>query len=173
MLFTFIGTISLGLGVAGTWMLLVKLFRLKAPRWAIPVVAGGAMLVFHVYVEYSWFQRTRGSLPPQVAVVEPLTQRNVLQPWTLIVPQVDRFTAVDRGRLRTHPDQPGYVVAEVAFVARYYPTIRTDQLYDCTQPRRADMLPSTTFAADGMPEDVVWIALEQADAVRAVVCAGS
>ncbi|MFW5679765.1 MAG: hypothetical protein ACOCYE_11620 [Pseudomonadota bacterium] len=173
MLFTFLGTIVLGLGAAGTWMLLTKALRIPAPRWTIPVVAGGSMLIFHIYIEYSWFQRTTASLPPQVEVARSETYRSPLQPWTLIVPQVNRFVAVDTGRVQTHPDHPDLALAEVVFVTRYYPTIATRQLYDCAAARRADILSGTPFGADGLPERIDWIALEPDDTVRSVVCAAA
>jgi hypothetical protein len=173
MLFTFIGTIVLGLGAAGTWMLVTKALRIPAPRWTIPVVAGGAMLIFHVYIEYSWFSRTAASFPPRVEVARPETYRSPLQPWTWVVPQVNRFIAVDTGQVKTHPDHPPLAIAEVAFVTRYYPTITTRQLYDCAAARRADILADTTFGADGLPERIDWIALEPDDAVRSIVCAAA
>lgn len=170
MLMSFLGTIVLGLGVAGTWMLLMKALRIPAPRWTVPTLGGVAMLVFHVYIEYSWFQRTAATLPARAVVADTGTYRHPLQPWTLLVPQVNRFTVLDTGRIRTHADQPEVVWAEVAFVTRYYPTMRSQQLYDCARPRRADILPSTSFGADGMPEAVTWIELAPDDAVRAAAC---
>jgi hypothetical protein len=172
-LFTFLGTIVLGLGAAGTWMLFTKALRIPAPSWTTPVVAGGAMLVFHVYIEYSWFERTAASLPSDVEVARSETFRSPLQPWTVVVPQVNRFIAVDTGQVKTHPAHPYLALAEVAFVTRYYPTIRTQQLYDCTAARRADILAGTTFGADGLPERIDWIDLEPDDAVRSIVCAAA
>ena len=130
MLMSFLGTIVLGLGVAGTWMLLVKALRIPAPRWTVPALGGLAMLVFHVYIEYSWFQRTAATLPARAVVADTGTYRHPLQPWTLLVPQINRFTVLDAGRIRTHADQPKVVWAEVAFVTRYYPTMRSQ--HACT-----------------------------------------
>ncbi len=170
MLMSFLGTIVLGFGVAGAWMLVTRAFRIQAPRWTIPVLAGGAMLVFHVYVEYSWFQRTAGTLPDRAVVADVGTYSHPLQPWTLVVPQVNRFTVIDTGRVRTHPDLAGFVLAEVAFVTRYYPTLTSRQLYDCAAPRRADILPSMDLGGDRFLDGLVWIELDADDGARAAAC---
>ncbi|TVQ37005.1 MAG: hypothetical protein EA356_04810 [Geminicoccaceae bacterium] len=170
MLMSFVGTIVLGLGTAGTWLLLIKALRLPVPGWTTPALAGLVMIVFHLYLEYSWFDRTVASMPSRAVVAEAKTFRNPLQPWTLIVPQVDRFSVVDTGQIRTHPEHPAVALAEVAFVERYYPTVSTTQLYDCTTPRRADILPTMMLGADGLPERIDWIRVGDDDPVRRVVC---
>jgi hypothetical protein len=168
---TFLGTIVAGFGAVGVWLILTKLLPVPSPRWAIPVVAGGAMLTFQLYVEYSWFQRTAASLPERARVVAPLTYSHVLQPWTLVVPQVNRFAVIDTARVHLHPERPRYVWAEVAFITRYYPTVVLQYLYDCSEPRRADILASMQRGADGMPEGLDWLRIDADDPAREVVCA--
>jgi hypothetical protein len=170
MIWTLIGTLMVGVGAASLVFVLFRAFRRPVPGWTLPAAAGLGMLTFHIWSDYAWADRTIAELPDHVVVGERYTSRSMLQPWTLLVPKVDRFSAVDLDAVRRHPDVDGMVMALVYLVTRWYPTASTLQLYDCETPRRADVGLSLTVDAQGRPVDPDWVMLEPDDPVRIVVC---
>jgi hypothetical protein len=170
-IWTLIGTLMVGVGAASLAFIVCKALRRPVPGWLLPAAAGLAMLSFHIWSDYAWAERTIAELPDHVVVAERYTSRSVLQPWTLLVPKVDRFSAVDLNEVRHNPRVEGMVMALVYLVARWYPTAGTLQLYDCTLPRRADVGESLAADAAGRPIDPSWVTLEPDDPVRRVVCA--
>lgn len=170
MIWTLIGTLMVGVGAASVVFVLCKAVRRPVPGWLLPAAAGAAMLTFHIWSDYSWADRTTAELPDHLVVAGRHTSRSVLQPWTLLVPKVDRFSAVDVNEIRRHPEVEGMVMAVVYLVTRWYPTAGTLQLYDCTMPRRADVGESLRADAQGRPIDPDWVPLEPDDPVRRVVC---
>lgn len=173
MLFTLLGTITLGVAAAGTAMILFRLIGRKAPRWTLPVVAGAAMLGFQIWTDYSWFGRTAEALPPHMSVAGAYGRSSAFQPWTLLVTPVDRFAVVDTSTIRRNERVPGVRMVQIHLVGRYMPTVSVSQLYDCDMPRRADLAAVPTFDADGRVTDAQWVALEADDPMRNVVCAAS
>jgi hypothetical protein len=171
MIWTLIGTLMVGVGAASLVFILFKAVRRPVPGWLLPAAAGLGMLSFHIWSDYAWAERTIAELPDHVVVAERYTSRSMLQPWTLVVPKVDRFSAVDLNEIRRHPQVEGMVMAVVYLVTRWYPTAGTLQLYDCETPRRADVGESLEADAEGRPIDPDWVTLEPDDPVRRVVCA--
>lgn len=171
MIWTLIGTLMVGVLAASLTFIGFRLTRRNPPGWTLPAAAGLAMLAFHISSDYAWFARTTAAFPPHLEVGEAYTKRSVLQPWTLIKAPVNRFSAVDTRTIQRNPAVPELVMAELALLTRYYPTVVTTQLYDCSEPRRADVGPNLTFDEDGRPTNAVWTAIDAEDAVRRVVCA--
>ncbi|MEO1201728.1 MAG: hypothetical protein AAFX10_03405 [Pseudomonadota bacterium] len=170
MIFTLLGTIVLGVAVAGALLFVVRVLKVPLPRWVIPTAAGAAMLIFHVYIAYTWIDRTVAALPASIRVVQVLSERSLLQPWSLVRPVDNRFTAIDVDGLKHNAAHPGLVLTQVLFVQRYYPTVVVDQLYDCNNSRRADLAAEDEIGPDGLPRDLQWIDLAPDDAARQVVC---
>lgn len=174
MIWNLIGTLVLGVTAASIVLILFRVLGRPVPRWLLPAAAGIAMLGFLVWTDYAWFGRTEAALPANVVVAEGHASSSVLQPWTLIVPRIDRFSAVDTEAIRRNPQAPDLAMADVYLVARWNPTIRAHQLYDCATPRRADVGLDLKVDALGRPIDPPWVKLPPDDPVRRVVCgAGS
>ncbi|MEZ5863823.1 MAG: hypothetical protein R3D25_07010 [Geminicoccaceae bacterium] len=173
MIWNLIGTLVLGVATASVVFILCRLLGRPPPRWLLPAAAGLAMLGFHIWTDYSWFARTAAELPDHVVVAQGYPSSNPLQPWTLVVPRIDRFSAVDTSRIRHNPEVPDMAMAVVYLVARWNPTIEANQLYDCATPRRADVGVDTQMDAEGRPVDPDWVALPADDPVRRTVCDAS
>lgn len=170
MVFNLLGTIVIGIGAAGTVLMVFRLFRLRAPRWVIPAAAGVSMLGFQIWVGYSWHQRTADALPDQVRVVKSYAYSSVISPWTLIVPQVNRIVAVDLTSVRRNEHSPDFVLATIYLITRYQPAASGMQIFDCETARRADIGPTTKFGDKGLPENAAWTSVEPNDLLLTAVC---
>ncbi len=170
MIWTLIGTLMVGVGAACLVFIAFRALRRPFPGWLLPAAAGAGMLTFHIWSDYAWADRSAGELPDHVVVAERHTSRSVLQPWTYLVPKVDRFAAVDLNQVRHHAEVADMALAVVHLVTRWYPTANTLQLYDCETPRRTDVVESLVLDAQGRPIDPDWVMLEPDDPVRSVVC---
>ncbi|WP_099864139.1 hypothetical protein [Pararhizobium haloflavum] len=170
MIFILIGALLVAISAAALITLPFRLTRRKTPKGLPPLAAGIALVAFVVWNDYSWYGRTAGELPEQVAIVDSLDYQGPLQPWTYIVPRTNRFTAVDRSAIRRNEQLPGYAMFDLIFVQRYEPTLQTRQIVDCQGGRRADLTNETTYADDGMPQNVVWVSLEENDPLLEIVC---
>ena len=151
MFFNLVSTFVTGIAAAGTVMLVFRLFGRRSPRWLLPAVAGAAMFGFHLWNDYSWFDRTATALPDHVVVAERYDYRSVLQPWTLLMPRTNRFTALDRTSIRRHDAAPDYVMADVILVMRRQSTAKVTQIYDCSGIRRTDVSASLAVDEHGLP----------------------
>lgn len=164
-IFLLFGTITFGVALAGVVMIVGKVIGWKPPRWVLPAVAGAGMLTFHIWMEYQWFKRIALQLPPSVEVAEQFTRQTFWQPWTLVVPQVVRFTAVDRRTVSAVGD--GLAAAEVLLVDRFRPALVSPQLYDCAHPRRADL---TGIDEIVVPPEGAWFEIEPGNPLQRVIC---
>ncbi|MCB4824978.1 hypothetical protein [Roseicella aerolata] len=171
MLFQLLGTVVLGVAAAGVLLVAYRTLGRRAPRWILPVAAGAAMLGFHIWSEYTWFRRTAAALPPPLTVAMAPASTSIIQPWTLVVPRVERFAAIDPRAIRWNERAPGLRMVEVFLIARYMPTFTTLQLFDCATPRRADVPRDLALDPGDMPQGAVWVELDPADPLRRAVCA--
>jgi hypothetical protein len=168
MAFVLLGAAAVAVFVACVVFIVQRTFRINA-RWLIPASAGAAMFAFTVYNDYTWFGRTAGGLPPRFAVAESFTRSTAIQPWSLAVPYVERFVAVDLGALQVHETAAGLRRAPVHFVARFQPTLTSVQVFDCAAGRRADAA-APADPATGLPPPAEWFALDAADPLLRAVC---
>ena len=173
MLFYVLGAVALGVGTAGVVLIVYRLLGRKVPRWILPVAAGAAMIGFHIWSEYSWYSRTAAALPANLAVAATYTSSSLLQPWSLVVPRIDRFSVVNTSTVQRNERIPHLRIAEVFLVVRYMPTVSTLQIYDCETPRRADVVRTLEFDPDGRPIGAQWVPVDPADPIRGKVCAST
>ncbi len=166
MIFTLIGTVMLGVTAASLVFIFGRVLKRRLPRWLIPVAAGGAMMGFIIWSDYAYFARTAAALPDGMRVVSFQTSTSMIRPWTLIAPPVNRFMAM--AGQRTHPDWPGYVLTELLFLQRWYPTRPVAQLIDCGGERRADV--ELDDLAAGEPEALDWFPLARDHALWQAAC---
>ncbi len=166
--FLLIGTIVLGFAMAGMVMLGYRLVGRKAPRWLPPAVGGATMLAFHILMEQTWFERVSGQLSDRVEVIETFRRQAWWQPWTLVQPQVVRFIAVDGASVESVAGDRAR--ADVWFVDRFQGSAKVEQLYDCTEPRRADLFAEAGIDAEGAPVGAPWVEVAADDPIRQAVC---
>lgn len=76
------------------------LSRKKLPRWIVPVAAGLGILGYQIYMEYSWFERTRQRLPEGAVVTEVRKVPAFWRPWTFVVPLQMGFSVVDTNHIQ-------------------------------------------------------------------------
>lgn len=170
MFLNLIATFSIGFCAAGIVLLANKLSGKRLPRWLMPVAAGAAMFGYQMWNEYSWAERTAAALPPGVEVAQTFLYSNPIQPWTLLVPRVNRFVAVDVASAQRNANNPDYALARIYLMARFEPAASGLQVFDCVRPRRAPYDDGEAVTAEGLPAEGEWIALEADDAVRAKAC---
>lgn len=168
MLMTFVGAISVAILAACVAFVIWRTTGVAA-RWIIPASAGAAMLGFTLWADYSWFGRVAGGLPESVTVARTFATSNALQPWSLAVPIVTRFQAVDVGARQRSEIDPTVVRAPVFLVERWRPTFTTVQVFDCGRGRRADA--ADPAGENGLPVDAAWIAVGADDALLRAACA--
>ena len=170
MIFQLLGSLLLGICAAVALMLAYRLLGRRAPRWVLPAAAGAAMLGFHVWSDYTWFRRTAAALPEPLTVAAAPASATPLQPWTYLLPRVERFVVINPRAIRWNERAPGLRLAEVFLVARYMPTLTAAQLFDCTTPRRIGAPRGLALDAEGRPEGVEWVPLEPGDPLLRAVC---
>lgn len=158
------------MGAAGTVLILFRLVGRRAPRWLVPTAAALAMFGFQIWNGYTWHQRTAASLPDGVRMVKTYPHKSAFSPWTLIVPQVNRFVAVDFASVQRNRHSPDYALATIYLFDRYQPAGSGKQIFDCANARRADLGPTTKFGDNGLPEDAAWSAVDAKDDLLRAVC---
>ncbi len=166
--FLLFGTIVLGLGTAGVVMLGFRATGRPAPRWAPPLAAGLAMMSFYIWMEYAWFQRIANQLSGRVVVVETYSRSVWWQPWSLLRPQVVRFSAIDRESVE--PVGEDLARVELWLVDRFTGSAHVGQVYDCDEPRRLDVAEETRFGEQGRPVDGDWRRIAPDDPHRLTAC---
>lgn len=165
-----IATFVAGFAAAGVVLLLNKILRGALPRWAMPVVAGLAMIGFTIYNEYNWFARTKASLPEGLVIVETVQSRAFYRPWTYAHPFVERFVAVDQATIKTHEGQPGQKLADVYLFGRWAPVHKVPVLADCAGNRQAALTDAVSFEADGAVTGADWTSVSDRNATQVAIC---
>lgn len=165
-----IATFVAGLAGAGLVMLINRVTGGRLPRWLTPVAAGAAMIATTIANEYSWFPRTRDTLPAGFVVAQTVESQAFYRPWTYVWPYVERFAAVDEAGVRTHPDQIGMRLAELYFFGRWSPVNKMPVAVDCVGKRRAALTDDVTFEDGGSIAGIDWVNATEADPVVSSVC---
>lgn len=129
MFWNFVATIFAGLGAAGLAYGLRTITRQRAPKWIIPAFAGIGMLTFLAYGEYTWFGHKQSQLPEGSVVVSTEKQSVVWRPWSLVVPQIFRFTVLDTNSIVRNPKNPQLVKFYLYRFEKSYTDSVTAQVY--------------------------------------------
>ena len=172
MFFELIGTLVAGVGAAGVVMLLGRLTGGRLPRWSMPVGAGLAMLSMAIWNEYTWFDRTRATLPDGVQVTATVQSRAAYRPWTYVVPFVHRFAAVDMATMRRHDAAPDMRLVTTVLMSRWGQPVQVPVVYDCAAARRAGGDIPFQLGDDGAIIAANWQALPVDDPALRLVCDG-
>ncbi len=131
------------------------------------------MFGFQIWNGYTWHERTAAALPDGVRVVKTYDQRSFFSPWTFIVPQVNRFAAVDLASVQRNRHAPDYALARIYLFARFQPAGSGMQIFDCANVRRADLGPTVKFGDNGLPENAAWTVVDANDLILRTVCDAS
>ena len=167
MLLTFLSAIMVAIFAASVAFVIRRITGVNA-RWLIPASAGAAMLGFTLWNDYTWFDRQEAGLPPEVVVLDTYAHRAAIQPWTLAVPVVNRYRALDLRTLAPVAGEADMVRGLVYLAQRYQPTFQTLQIVDCARGRRAD----AATAGDGPPPEGEWFDLAPDDPLLATASDG-
>ena len=170
MIIGIIGTLMVGVTAGCLLFIVSRLFKGKLPSWIIPFGAAGSMIIFYIWSEYSWYYRNVGSLPENVVVAQTYDTRQILQPWTYIVPKVEHYSAIDLNTIKTNNRSPGYKLVEVLLVSRFANTGSSRQMLNCNEQKRAFIETSTKFSDDGLPENINWNDIKRDDPLFIKVC---
>jgi hypothetical protein len=171
MLLTFVGAIAVAILAACVAFVIYRVTGINA-RWIVPAAAGAGMLGFTLWNDYTWFSRNVDGLPESVVVTDRFEHSNVIQPWTLVVPMINRFRAVDLDSVKRHPERDSVRGAVVFLTPRYQPTFVTRQVFDCDENRRADAEVGP-FDEAGLPVERSWAAVPADDPLLEAVCGAS
>ncbi|MCB1971655.1 MAG: hypothetical protein H6851_11100 [Geminicoccaceae bacterium] len=170
MIMELVATFALGLGVAGVVLVLRFLSRGRLPGYLVPIAAGLGMITFTIWGEYSWFSRVEAGLPDNVVVLGEFSNSVPYRPWTYVFPQINRFSAVDLGSRKRHPDHPDLNMVDVFLVAHREPTRTLTMFVDCAGRRSAEVDGALMLDDNGAPEDANWIGLDGSDPLLVAVC---
>jgi hypothetical protein len=144
----------------------------RLPRWALPAAAGGAMIGFAIWNEYTWYPRVRAQLPATVTIASAPAVRAAWRPWSYAFPLVTRFVAVDKtGALHSAAD-PRVFVASAVIVRRWAPAERLPIAFDCARGVRADLFEGAELAENGTLKGAEWRAPDENDPLLRAACMG-
>ncbi|GHB45675.1 hypothetical protein GCM10007094_38900 [Pseudovibrio japonicus] len=165
-----IATFVAGIAGAGLVMLINHVLGGRLPRWFAPVAAGLAMLLTTISSEYSWFERTKDTLPDGVIVAQTVESKAFYRPWTYLYPITERFVAIDTATIQRHPDQPDMRLANAYFFGRWAPVNRLPVLTDCQTSRRAALTDGITFEDGGTISGAQWVTASEGDQIITTIC---
>lgn len=167
-----IATFAIGFAGAGVALFANVLSGKRLPRWIVPVMAGGAMISFTIFNEYSWFHRTANALPNSIKIAKTVEQKMAYRPWTYAVPYIDRFIAIDKLSLKQNEKFPNQRILDLLVYGRWAPTSRIRAIFDCKTGRRADLTEGVKFKEDGSLEGAIWYDTGLNHPVTKIACEG-
>ncbi|GAA6160997.1 hypothetical protein NBRC116589_31710 [Ruegeria sp. HU-ET01832] len=165
-----IATLFAGVAFAGVVMLVNKVTGGRLPRWAAPVAAGLGMIGMTISSEYSWYDRTKDTLPEGMAIIQEIESRAFYRPWTYAVPFVERFAAIDTASVRTNEQVPEQRLVDLYFFGRWSPVSKLPVAVDCAQNQRANLADGAEFGSEGQLLNADWINAETNDPIIEATC---
>lgn len=142
----------------------------SAPRWLMPVSAGIGLIGATVYLEYDWFNRVSGAMPPGFVVVNAKATSSPLRPWTYLAPITTSFTAIDGTKLARHPTVGTLVTAPVFGFARWQNPHSTLIVFDCAGNRRTPIVDGLQIDEAGLLTGGEWMVAETGDELQEAAC---
>ncbi len=165
-----IATVFAGLAAAGVVLLVNRLLGNRLPNWIVPVCAGLGMIATTISNEYSWYSRTAANLPDGLSIAQTVENKSYYQPWTFLIPYIDRFVAVDINSTLINPDIPHQRMIDIYFFGRWYPANKMRVLLDCQHSRRAQLITDANFDKNGHVVDPPWVGVTPTDPVLKMGC---
>jgi hypothetical protein len=170
MLLEFIAAIVIAVGAGGAAHMAVKLSRERLPGWLTPAAAGAAMVGFVVWSEYSWVERAKSALPPEVAVVSQNAITSWFRPWTYVWPLTNRMILIDGRFDRRNEAFPELLITAVVMMGRWDPGRQIPVVFDCARGLRAELSADVVITEDGTLEGADWLQLAADDPMLRAAC---
>ncbi len=166
----YIGAIAGGIGLAAVLLTISKIFRLNLPKWMYPAAAGIGMLALTINIEYTWYNQVRQNLTSDVEVVQTFEYSVFYQPWTYLVPRINRLVAVNHTSARTHPDIENVVLIDTVLMERLANNILATQFINCEIGGRLLFDEVSDLDSNGFPADPNWVEVGLDDPLIVSVC---
>ncbi|MFH1806759.1 MAG: hypothetical protein ABID63_17910 [Pseudomonadota bacterium] len=164
-------TVVIGFACAGLVMIGSRLLRRKAPKYMVPIAAGLGMFVYMIWDDYTWFDRYAGRMPPEILIVESYETQTAFAPWTLLVAQTDRFTAIDTRKTVPNPGNPRQKRITTLLAKKGSETLALNHLMDCSRRARAYITTDMPLDDNGFPAEITeWFELPSDDSLLAYAC---
>ena len=165
-----IATIVAGIGCAGLVMLINRTIGNRLPKWLTPVAAGLGMIALTISNEYTWFDRTKQTLPEGIEVATTVEEQSFFRPWTKLWPYTKRFVAVDTVTKRMNRALPDQRLADLYFFGRWSPVNQAPVLFDCANSKSALLIDGADFSDDGSVANADWQRMPTDDPILKLVC---
>jgi hypothetical protein len=170
MAFNLFGSVAVALAVALVIFFIRRHLFPGLPRWLMPATAGIAMIAFGIWNSYAWYGRVTSYLTDGWVVAHEMTTRSPIEPWTYAVERVEGFAAVNTASVRSNPDHPNVVLAEVATFVRFRDTLTRNLIFDCRRGLVGDPPAALAFDEAGNPAGIEWHQGASAEALVETVC---
>jgi hypothetical protein len=166
----YIATFAAGLGLVGFVVILRHLSKGRLPTWTIPAAIGLGMILFSVWNEYTWYERTTSVLPEQVIILSSPLDKAAYRPWTYVFTVSTRFAALDGTGMVKSPGNDALRMAEVMLVRRWTPTQRIPVAFDCEKGLRADLIEGVDLSPEGVLTGGEWMNVGFEDELQRAAC---
>lgn len=170
MLLEFVAAVAIAVGAGGMAHLAIRLSGQRLPGWLTPAAAGAAMIGFVVWSEYSWAERVKSTLPPEVAFVSQNEVTSWFRPWTYVWPLTNRMTLIDGRFDRRNAALPELLITAVVLMGRWEMGRQVPVAFDCARGLRTDLRSNVVFAEDGTLAGADWTPLDPDDSLLRVAC---
>ncbi|WP_295533518.1 hypothetical protein [uncultured Thioclava sp.] len=175
MLNDFISTIAAALFVGLIVFLISHLSKkyrgVPLAKWVMPAAAGATIIVYSIWIEYTWYSHMRAGMPKSVVVLQEVDESVPWRPWSYLFPMVVRFMALDSDKV-THPiaSAPQLAQTDMLLIGRWRRIQTVPTVYDCATNSRADLLGGAKLAPDGTLSGAQWLKLPAQDPGLRAVC---
>lgn len=170
MLLEFIAGVAIAVGAGGMAHLAIRLSGQRLPGWLTPAAAGFAMIAFAVWAEYSWADRIKSNLPPEVTFVSQNAVTSWFRPWTYVWPLTNRMILIDTRFDRRNEAYPELLMTAIVMMGRYEMGRQIPVVFDCASGRRADLRADVVITEDGSFEGADWRDLGRDDPMVRAAC---
>ncbi|GHC19010.1 hypothetical protein GCM10007291_17220 [Gemmobacter nanjingensis] len=169
-LFEFLAAIIAAATCAGIVWGLRKLMPHRIPKIAVPLATGLGLIGTTIALEYGWYGNQVANLPEGVVVVEHGSGKQMMRPWTYLVPMTTEFTAIDTRTIAPHPANPALRLVHIYQFARWRPVEDGFLAVDCAAGRRVRITEGMEIGADGALSGADWQTSAPDDPVTRAAC---
>lgn len=165
-----LATLAMGAIGAGVVFVIARTFSTKAPRVAYPLAIAIGMLSYSIYDEYSWYDRSSGTMPTRYKIVRTYATSMPYQPWTYLVPRTYKYDALDLASPHSNPNASDLKLVRLTRVTRNTSSVTINAILDCANDRFTEVDANTKFADTGLPIEADWQKLSGHRVLRETIC---
>lgn len=173
MFWDFAAMVVAAFAVAGVILFLIRVLKVRLPKWTLPAVAGLTMIGYTIWSEYSWSDRMLRSFPADTRVVAEVEVSQPWRPWTYAVPLVTRMSVLIPSEVRAHDLAEGVYFLNLHGLARWEAQHVATVAVDCVNARGLELAPGQDFPVGAPVPELGWTGLAGDDPVLLAVCAGA